>query len=366
MPTERSAAWGSAAWGSAAGDGAVAASQDDRSVVRAPIQLNLTAAGWAVVALLVASLFMAATSRLAVGFMVPLFVAVVADLLLSWHALSERHVSIAAMRTVAHRPDGIPLRISLSGPRRPIRIDVSFRGGIDEQVVIEDGSGTANLRAQHTGVTTHVRCSATCTLLGLGIARRWQANVVPMLHWAPAPSTVRLEAPTAIDEVARLRTYEPGDRMSRVSWPITARTGQLHVRAAGEGYEEYVVVVNLEQATVTSTGGLDTLALETTLELAATLVTQLLEDGHQVRLLTTQVDVRVHDEIARAARDNPRLPPVLPDGASGSLAAAVVDGYVTGEDELARRLALAEPGDPISWPYGTWVDVSSAGIRSLP
>ena len=33
--------------------------------------------------------------------------------------------------------------------------------------------------------------------------------------------------------------------MSRVSWPITARTGEMYVRAAGDGYEEFVVVLDL-------------------------------------------------------------------------------------------------------------------------
>lgn len=338
--------------------------RDAAGVSYAPIQLNLTAAGWAVAVLTVAAGFIAATSRIAVGFMIPLVAAALLDVFVSWYVLSDRYVSITPLRTVTHRPGGIPLRVEADGAPRALRVSVTFRGGIEQTVGLSDGAETVELRGMRTGVVNHLRSSTSCSMLGLGVARRWQTHSLAMMHWAPAPSATRLTTPSAIDEVARLRTYVPGDRMSRVSWPTTARTGQMYVRAAGEGQEEFVVVVNLGAAGTAGGGAVDELRIETTLELASTLGAQLLEDGHEVRLVTTELDGRAHDELRRLAMENPRLPAVLPDVSAMEL--HVVDRYVLDEDELARRLALAEPADEIHWPYGGWIDVSSAGIRSRP
>ena len=328
------------------------------------------------IVLAVAAIFIAANSRIAIGFMIPLVAAVVTDVGLSWYFVSDRSVSIIASRTVVHRPDGIPLRIAATGPDHPISVTVTFRGAIEQRVAVRDEPVTITLPSARTGVVTYVRSSTMCTVFGLGLARRWQTHTMPMLHWAPAPDLTRLTTPAAVDEVARLRAYVPGDRMSRVSWPITARTGQMHVRAAGDGYEEFVVVLNLgptegpigEGAVVeTSQGATAPLTedgLEQTVALGATLVTQLLEDGHQVRLITTELTDGAHDALRSVALDNPRLPAVIPT--SAVMQGVVVDQYVTDEDDLARRLARAEAAAPMTWPYGSWVDVSRMGVRTLP
>ena len=346
------------------------------SVVRAPIQLNLTAAGWAVMVLSVAAIFIASTSRIAVGFLIPLVAAVITDVALSWYFVNDRSVSIAPSRTVIHRPDGIPLRVTASGADHPVSVTITFRGGVEQRIAIRDEAVTIELPASRTGVVTYLRSSTVCTVLGLGLARRWQTHPMPMLHWAPAPDQARLTTPAAVDEVARLRAYVPGDRMSRVSWPITARTGQMHVRAAGDGYEEFVVVVNLgptegpegEGALIdpaaATTAALTEDVLERTVTLASTLVTQLLEDGHQVRLITTELAAEAHDALRDAAMTNPRLPAVVPAGSAMEL--GVIDSFVVDEDDLARRLARAEPSGVMSWPYGSWVDVSRLGVRTLP
>lgn len=345
-------------------------------VARSPIQLNLTAAGWAVIGLAVASIFIASTSRIAIGFLIPLVAAVITDVALSWYLVNDRSLTIAASRTVVHRPDGIPLRITASGANHPVNVTVTFRGGVEQRVALRDEPVLVNLPAVRTGVVTYLRTSTVCTVLGLGLARRWETHTTPMLHWAPAPDLDRLTTPAAVDEVARLREYVPGDRMSRVSWPITARTGRMHVRAAGDGYEEFVVLLNLgptegpsgEGALVDSaaaaTAPLTEDVLEETVALAATLVTQLLEDGHQVRLVTTELAAEAHDALRTTAMQNPRLPAVLP--ADSAMDLGVIDQYVVDEDDLARRLARAEPAGVMSWPYGSWVDVSRLGVRTLP
>ena len=345
-------------------------------VTDAPIQLNLTTAGWAVVITIVASIFISAMNRLAVGFLIPVAAAVIIDVVLSWHFLGERSVSITPSRTVALQPDGIPLRVTATGPDRPIRVTVTFRGGVDQTFGMLDEPVTIDLPATRTGAVNYLRTATVCSVFGLGIARRWQTHSLPMLHWAPTPRPERLTTPEAIDEVARLRSYVPGDRMSRVSWPITARTGEMHVRSAGEGYEEFVVLVNLGATSgepaegsvvptaMSSSDGVSEPMLEQTLELAATLVSQLLEDGHQVRVVTAELPDEIHDELRQAAINNPRLPAVLPD--SSTRDAVIRDRYVTDEDDLARRLARAEPAANMSWPYGSWVDVSRLGVRTLP
>ena len=347
-----------------------------RQRAQAPVQLNLTAAGWAVVILIVASIFIAATSRIAVGFLIPLVAALIVDVVLSWQFVRERSVAITPSKTVVHRPDGIPLRVTADGPNRPVNVTVTFRGGIEQKFALHDKPVTITLPARRTGVVNYVRSATVCSVFGLGLARRWQTHSLPMLHWAPAPRPDRLTAPTAVDEVARLRPYVPGDRMSRVSWPITARTGQMHVRAAGDGYEEFVIVVNLgptvgaegESAIVTSaeasTSAMTEVVLEQTVELAATLIAQLIEDGHQVRLVTSELGDAAHDVLRQVALDNPALPAVIPQGTS--MANGIVDRYVVDDDDLARRLARAEPSGTMTWPYGTWVDVSRLGVRTLP
>lgn len=325
----------------------------------APVQLNLTAAGWTVLAMMVAAAFISGSSRIAVGFFIPLAAALIIDVYLSWHYVTRQTVSILPARNVVHHPDGIPLRVRADGPGRPMRVTVTFRGGGEQAVGVTDEPVTIEMRAGQTGVANYLRVNAACTVFGFGLAHRWQTHSLATLHWSPAPGTERVPTPDAVDEVARLRTYVPGDRMSRVSWPITARTGQMHVRAAGEGQEEFIVVVNLGP-----TGTASAATIEPALQSASTLVTQLLEDGHQVRLVTTELDQRVHDALRQSAIDNPRLPAVVPPGTPLDL--GITDRFVVDEDDLARRLALAEPGPTVSWPYGSWVDISPTGIRTLP
>lgn len=352
---------------------------DTPGVTKAAIQLNLTAAGWAVIAMIGAAVFLSASRRLAIGFLIPMAAAVAIDLFVSWQVLSRRTVSVTPTRTVVHQPDGIPLRIAATGPATPIRVLVSTRMG-DEIVAVTSEAETLEWRAAHPWFIDHLRTNTSCSMFGLALAHRWQTHVVPVLHWAPAPRPERLTTPEAIDEVAHLREYVPGDRMSRVSWATTARTGRMHVRSAGAGHEEFTVVLNLgftdgavgESAAVAQAPG--TAAnnptarpmvgvLNDTLEIAATLVSQLLEDGHNVRLLTTELSTEYLDTRRVAVIEDPRLTPKELDPAD--FEPTVVDRFVTDDDDLARRLALAEVGPSLT-PYGSYVEVSLLGIRTLP
>ena len=349
---------------------------DDRTT-RADIQLNLTAAGWAVVAMMGAALFLSSSSRLAIGFLIPLGAALAIDLYLSWVVVSRRSVHLTPSRTVVHNPDALPLRLSISGRPHPVIVTIAFADGKDIDVGITDETENIELTSPRTMVADFLRCSVVATVYGLAIARRWEVHRVPELHWAPAADPARLPTPAAVDEVARLRVYVPGDRMSRVSWPITARTGQMHVRAAGDGQEEFTVIVNL--GAVDGPPGEGAIAdavldspltephlavLEATLGLASTLLSQLLEDGHQVRLVTTEVAAESRDELRNQAIDNPRVAPLLPAGSRLQL--QTVDRFVTDEDDAARRLARAEVGPAVGWSYGPYVEVSMLGMRSLP
>jgi len=356
-------------------------SRNDTTVTKAAIQLNLTAAGWTVLAMIVAAVFLSASRRIAIGFLIPMAAAVAIDLFLSWQIISRRTVAITPTRSVVYRPDGIPLRVTASGPSMPLRVMVT--AGVAEYTFgMAEESASIELDAAHTAVADFVRSDTSCSVFGLAFAHRWQTHLVPMMHWAPAPSLTRLATPEAVDEVAHLREYVPGDRMSRVSWATTARTGRMHVRSAGAGHEEFVVVVNLGHMHGTpgdgalATGEVPAAAaaaaterpnialLEGTLQLAATLVSQLLEDGHQVRMVTTELRADYLDELRRSAVEDPRLDPVMPSDSFAD--PRVVDRYVSDEDDLARRLSLAEVGPPMGWSYGTYVDISMLGIRTLP
>ena len=319
-------------------------------VSKAPIQLNLTAAGWVIILMMVASLFISGTARIAIGFLIPLGAAIVIDLYLSWFFLSRQSVSLIASRSVATDPDGIPLRISSVGGNRPVRVTLAFPQGVEHAIGLVDSTETIELQQQHSGATDFVRVNVNCTVLGLSTAHRWQTHSVSMLHWAPGADTGRIPTPDAIDEVARLREYVPGDRMSRISWPVTARTGQMHVRASGVGQEEITLIVNPGETEPT----------ETTMRLAVTLGSQLLEDGHQVRMVTTELDPDHRSALKRAAVDNPRLAPE----SETTPQLVVVDRSLTDEEDLIRRVALASAGPIITWPFAGAVNISPAGIES--
>ena len=324
---------------------------ETNQVAKAPIQLNLTAAGWVVVVMMVASLFLSGTARIAVGFLIPLGAAIVIDVYLSWFFLSRQSVSLLASRAVATNPDGIPVRISSLGGTRPVRVTLAFPQGIEHAVGLRDSTETIELHHEHSGATDFVRVNINCTVLGLSTAHRWQTHSVAMLHWAPDADTGRVPTPDAIDEVARLREYVPGDRMSRVSWPVTARTGQMHVRASGVGHEEITLLVNPGETEPT----------DVTMRLAVTLASQLLEDGHHVRMVTTEFDPDHRAALKRAAVANPRLAPQ----STTTPQLVVVDRFLTDEEDLVRRVALATSGPVIDWPFAGAVNISATGIESL-
>ena len=323
-------------------------------VAKAPIQLNLTAAGWVVVAMMVVSVFISGTARIAIGFFVPLSAALIIDLYLSWLNLSRQSVSLLASRHTAESPAGIPLRVASTGGTRPVRVTMAFPGGEDHVVGLHDETETIQLRHRDSGATDFVRVNINCTVLGLSTAHRWQTHSMAMLHWAPAPETDRIPTPDALDEVARLREYVPGDRMSRVSWPVTARTGQMHVRASGVGHEEITLIVNPGPADPTHAGP------ARAMQLATTLASQLLEDGHQVRMVTTELDPEHRSALRQAAVNDPRSAPEVP-----APTLTIVDQFLTDEQDVLRRIALAQPGPVITWPFPGAVNISSTGIESL-
>lgn len=359
---------------------------------RSPIQLRPTPAGAAVLAALALAVYAGLSARVAIGFFVPLVGLLVADSLLSRGILNRRPVTLRPVRTVAASPGRLTFNAEAPPGDHPLRLALAPMGLLDDEVkpvplpadeqlvMLEMGDGLA-------AATTHVRYSTSASVFGLAWARQWTAQMTPLLHRAPAPAEVDIEVPQAVDELAQLRAYVPGDRFSRVSWPATARTGELHVRSAGIGLEEIVVVVNLGDkagATVpgvyfrdASNGGLQVpmLVCQQVTEQASAVLAALLGQGHEIRLLTTNIDNSFHDRARDLAIENPRKHPrlnvsftddrtLLVDGRP--LPLAVCDAVVTDHDDIIRRLALAESGPAISWHGGPHLEIGPDGARQLP
>ena len=192
-----------------------------------------------------------------------------------------------------------------------------------------------------------------------------------MLHRAPGPDGETGVHVEAVDELTRLREYVPGDRMGRISWPTTARTGRLHVRAEGLGDDEVTVVVDLGGDLLAFVG--DVHQADVVLERAATVVDELLRRGATVRLVTYSMRRKFFDEERDAALRRPGLVgrtnlQVHPDSVptlGGAAAGEIVSNLVSDRTELTRRLSMAEHHPAMPHPAPPYVLVDPTGVRTV-
>jgi uncharacterized protein (DUF58 family) len=133
------------------------------------------------------------------------------------------------------------------------------------------------------------------TVLGEVIEVRVVPRVLPVRG---LPSGVRRGHVGADERVERggtdlvgLREYIPGDDLRRLHWATSARTGTLMVREDADPARPHLAVVLDDRAT----GHPDPDGFEDAVDLAASLLTAALADGHPVRLVTPSgaVDIEV-------------------------------------------------------------------------
>ena len=117
-----------------------------------------------------------------------------------------------------------------------------------------------------------------------------------------------------------VREYGPGDELRRVHWRTTARTGKLAVTEYTQGVTlDVTLALDLCESAYKGTGTDDHSALETAVTLTATLLADLLQHGHAVRLVTAG---EIGGPAARSADDLPLFLERLGAGAGRLPAAA--------------------------------------------
>uniref|UniRef100_UPI0031CEC5F9 DUF58 domain-containing protein n=1 Tax=Saccharothrix mutabilis TaxID=33921 RepID=UPI0031CEC5F9 len=168
-------------------------------------------------------------------------------------------------------------------------------------------------------------------LAGLALARTVLGDVVRVrvvprvLPVRGLPGGVRRGHVGADERVERggtdlvgLREYVPGDDLRRLHWATSARTGTLMVREDADPARPHLAVLLDDDA-----GGYpDPARFEDAVEVAASLVTVAVAEGHPVRLLTSSGGVDV--EVAAGSVDASAVLAVLAEMALGTSGASSV------------------------------------------
>lgn len=333
-----------------------------------------TGAGVAIIVALVVAASIEGV-QVAVGFFVPLFLLGAADLLVSYRELRVRQVSILLLSKTVASPNPFAFSVSADPGRLALAVQMpalSLAGTRAARAVIPATGGAARVE-QPDGdpEANHVyRWGVSTSWLGLTTVARWHVTPVPGgMFRSVAPRPTDVTPPPLVDDVARLREYVPGDRMSRVAWPTTARTGRLHVRAEGFGIEEILLRVDIG-----SPLGLAPAARRAILQQAADCANELLEQGAVVKLVARVYSEAYYEAIAHAARKRPNRPVMLTARVEGDellvpgphvVNTDVRTSVVSTRDELHRALAVIAPGPPLPAPEGPSLQVDASGVREI-
>lgn len=332
-----------------------------------------TTTGLAMVVAFLAGWRMSSSTIVAIGFFVPLLGLMILDYGFSALTIRHRPVSINVVRRHAESPNE-KLTFTATAPagQAALRLLIRRVGPLSEDgdfVTLQPDETSTGLaldshiaRAGH-----HVRYRVDVTFLGLVWARRWETQETAETYIAPGPGTAVHTSPLAADELSHIREYVPGDRMSRVSWTTTARTGQLHVRAESLGDDEITVVLNLGPNYNDVDGS------RAALSNCATVVTELLAQGRTVRLVTASIVPKLFLDELEAALTTPSLTPraalkvtagVMPE-LDGQPAVHLLSEVVTDRLHLNRRLAYAEHHPAMPMPSGPHLAVTAEGVTHV-
>lgn len=325
-----------------------------------PIRVAPTPIGKAVL-FAAAFLFVMASQRgVAIGLFIPLVLLALVDFVIAANAVRRAPVSVRSVRTIVGSPDGFTVALSRESGWATTLVDNLRFAPIDDRltevVLPRTGEPTlVELADGHPRAIRYLRFRVRSTTFGLVDATRWEVHPQPgLLARAAAPKPYDLQLDLGVD-VSRLREYVPGDRMSRVSWPATARTGVMHVRGDDRSGDEVTVVVDLGMGE----GANRVSQLSSTLEIASNAIGSLLVSGTTVRLIARKAPDAFFAFELESALSNPRrhvrlteLPPT-----------EILDTLLTDELDLIANLAICETGPPVPRPNGSYLLVDSRGLR---
>lgn len=181
-------------------------------------------------------------------------------------------------------------------------------------VAVQPGIGAAELdlglRSERWGRRTVERPTIVCTSL-LGAYRTESLEVgvsevmtLPLregfaaVDAVPRPAGLvglhRSRRPGEGTELAGVRPFRTGDRLRRINWAVSARTGELHVTSTWSDRDTEVVLVLDTGDDIGLSEGIDGRAssLDTAVRAAASIAEHYLRHGDRVRLIDTGTGVR--------------------------------------------------------------------------
>lgn len=184
-------------------------------------------------------------------------------------------------------------------------------------------------------------------------------------------------------EFADIRPFRTGDRLRHIHWPVSARTGELHVRTmyADQDAEVHLVVDATQEVGIS--GGIhgEASSADLSTRAAAALARHLLQRGERVGLTaygTEPIHVpvglgprqlrRIVDSLAmiRLIRLRGREEPVRPPVRAGSGSLIILLSPLIGRDSVDQALRLSSHGHTVVVVDCLPPDVTVVGVQDEP
>jgi uncharacterized protein (DUF58 family) len=182
----------------------------------------------------------------------------------------------------------------------------------------------------------------------------------PPVHVPGLIGVNRAPRPGSGNEFSSIRPFQPGDRLRRIHWARSARTGTLHVSSTWADHDRHVVLLVDALEDVGESEGIDGLAssLDITVRAAGAIAEHYIHDGDRVALLVLGsrgvqrvapasgyrqlrrlLEVLAEVQPARARRDDGRVPRGLENGSL-----VVMLSPLTSPAALSRAVTIANHG----------------------
>jgi uncharacterized protein (DUF58 family) len=201
--------------------------------------------------------------------------------------------------------------------------------------------------------------SSSASLLTLPQTSRFDA-AAPPVHVPGLIGVNRSPRQGSGTEFASIRPFQPGDRLRRINWARSVRTGALHVSTTWADHDRHVVLLIDALEDVGESEGIDGRAssLDITIRAAGAIAEHYVHAGDRVamvllgargvqrvppasgaRHLRRLLEVLANVELASAQRDDGRLPRGLGDGAL-----VVMISPLTSTAALRRAVTIGDHG----------------------